>query len=141
MKSTDKRITIINGDADDDTVIVDGVPKDYSLAGLVEDRVWAVQWYGDKGEVEYNDGSPNEIITDMLAFNKVLNKFEELEEEGNPPLTKEQEHKLKVLGINANAKYYLASTDWYVVRYMETGEPIPEEILVKRAKSRASISA
>jgi len=34
---------------------------------------------------------------------------------------------------------YLASTDWYVVRYTETGEPIPDEIKAARAAARVRI--
>ena len=35
---------------------------------------------------------------------------------------------------------YLDSTDWYVPRSMETGEPIPEEVKRKRAEAREEIS-
>jgi len=35
---------------------------------------------------------------------------------------------------------YLDSTDWYVSRSMETGEPIPEEVKKKRAEAREEIS-
>lgn len=35
---------------------------------------------------------------------------------------------------------YLASTDWYVVRFSETGEPIPEEIKQARADARVAAS-
>ena len=35
---------------------------------------------------------------------------------------------------------YLDSTDWYVPRSMETGEPIPEEVKKKRAEAREEIS-
>ena len=41
--------------------------------------------------------------------------------------------------INADARAYLASTDWYVIRQQETGTEIPEEILTKRQESRDSI--
>lgn len=37
-------------------------------------------------------------------------------------------------------KAYLNSTDWYVVRFAETGEPIPEDIKVARANIRIEIS-
>lgn len=40
---------------------------------------------------------------------------------------------------NAEARRYLTETDWYVVRKMETGVEIPEEILVKRQEARQSI--
>jgi len=41
--------------------------------------------------------------------------------------------------INAEARTYLSQTDWYVIRLQETGEPIPEDILQKRADARASV--
>ena len=34
------------------------------------------------------------------------------------------------------AKAYLDSTDWYIVRFSETGVPVPEEISTKRAEAR-----
>lgn len=40
----------------------------------------------------------------------------------------------------AEFQYYLASTDWYVSRNMETGKPIPEEVKKKRAEAREEIS-
>ena len=36
----------------------------------------------------------------------------------------------------AGALRYLAETDWYVVRFAETGKPIPEDILADRAAAR-----
>jgi len=38
---------------------------------------------------------------------------------------------------NAEAKAYLASTDWYVTRQSETGVAIPTDVLEARAKARA----
>ena len=40
----------------------------------------------------------------------------------------------------ADLQAYLNSTDWYIVRFTETGEPIPENIKAKRANSRIEIS-
>ena len=40
----------------------------------------------------------------------------------------------------AELQSYLSSTDWYVPRSMETGEPIPEEVKTKRAEAREEIS-
>lgn len=40
---------------------------------------------------------------------------------------------------NEQARKYLASTDWYVIRKEETGTAIPQEILDARASARASI--
>lgn len=41
--------------------------------------------------------------------------------------------------INAEARSYLFSTDWYVIRKQETGESIPEEVLAERARRRAEV--
>lgn len=41
--------------------------------------------------------------------------------------------------INADALAYLAKTDWYVTRFAETGEPIPDEVKAKRQAARDSI--
>ncbi len=41
----------------------------------------------------------------------------------------------------AQARSYLAETDWYVVRAAETGAPVPEEILAARATARATAGA
>ena len=35
---------------------------------------------------------------------------------------------------------YLSSTDWYAIRYADTGESIPEDVKIKRAEARAEIS-
>lgn len=41
--------------------------------------------------------------------------------------------------INAEARAYLASTDWYVTRKIETGVEIPQDILDARTAARISI--
>lgn len=40
---------------------------------------------------------------------------------------------------NIEARAYLSSTDWYVIRLTETGEPVPEEVSRKRKSARESI--
>jgi len=41
--------------------------------------------------------------------------------------------------INEEALYFLASTDWYIIREMDSGEPCPIEIKEQRAQARARI--
>ncbi len=43
------------------------------------------------------------------------------------------------IAINEEARAYLNSTDWYVVRFAETGVTIPQEILDARQAARYSI--
>ena len=40
---------------------------------------------------------------------------------------------------NEEARQYLELTDWFVIRKMETGIEIPQEILTKRTEARSSI--
>ena len=40
---------------------------------------------------------------------------------------------------NAEARAYLASTDWYVVRFAETGVAIPADIAAARQAARESV--
>lgn len=41
--------------------------------------------------------------------------------------------------INLKAKSSLSETDWYVLRFVETGVPIPAEISAERAQARVKI--
>lgn len=41
--------------------------------------------------------------------------------------------------VNADARAYLLSTDWYVIRLQETGEPAPAEIMAERYAARARV--
>lgn len=40
----------------------------------------------------------------------------------------------------AEARRYLAETDWYVIREMETGDPIPGDIRAAREEARQTAS-
>lgn len=46
----------------------------------------------------------------------------------------------EAIEANRAAKAYLASTDWYIIREMDTGEPCPQEIKTARAAARAQIT-
>jgi len=52
-----------------------------------------------------------------------------------PPPTPEEEQEAK----NQEARDYLNKTDWYVVRFAETGVPIPADITAAREEARKSI--
>lgn len=45
----------------------------------------------------------------------------------------------KIQSRASEAKSYLASTDWYVMRYVETQEAIPANVATNRAKARQYI--
>ena len=63
--------------ADDKTVIKDGTAcPDLSLSWLPS-NVWAVQWDGTKGEVEYSDGTPNLEISELGIYAQGITDFDD----------------------------------------------------------------
>ena len=43
--------------------------------------------------------------------------------------------------LKAEASFYLNTTDWYVLRKLETGKDIPEDVLIKRQQARDTLSS
>ena len=86
--------------------------------------------YKDKqGQVfGFDDNQLHLVTPDMVEMTDA-----EFQEFCNPIPTPEQ----LAEQAKAEAKAYLASTDWYVVRLTETGVAIPEEVSIKRAEARA----
>lgn len=41
--------------------------------------------------------------------------------------------------INQDSRSYLAQTDWYVVRWHETGVPVPDDVLEQRQAARGRV--
>jgi hypothetical protein len=41
--------------------------------------------------------------------------------------------------IAAEARRYLAETDWMVIRAIDTGKPVPDDVTEARAKARKQI--
>lgn len=41
--------------------------------------------------------------------------------------------------VNAQARAYLTSTDWYIIRLQENGTPVPQDILDARQAARDSV--
>tara|TARA_R110000868_G_scaffold98166_1_gene270112 strand:+ start:945 stop:1460 length:516 start_codon:yes stop_codon:yes gene_type:complete len=99
------------------------------LGNIREDLSWipsdvhAVQWYETWGEIEYNDGRPNEKIEDLGIFNQAVTAFSleknKIEEEKN----KIEEEELERLEELENSRDYweefrmirnkkLTETDW-----------------------------
>jgi hypothetical protein len=58
------RLTII---VPDSTVIKDGVPKKVDLTGIDFSGAHALQWYEDRGEVEFGGGRRNAHIQTLDA--------------------------------------------------------------------------
>lgn len=107
--------------------------------------------YKPKLSFEYDSMQMSEVFEnqDMVMLNGVQRVMTEEEaqevkelaikwvqplgQEGNPTEEQKQEQK------NNEARAYLASTDWYVVRKQETGVDIPQTILDARQEARDSI--
>lgn len=88
---------------------------------------------------------------DRCAWGKPARSEEIRDEEGNllEVIEHEAEYTVVIEDIstqvqqeeaNRAAREYLASTDWYVVRFMETGVEIPEEVSQARQDAREVIS-
>jgi len=43
------------------------------------------------------------------------------------------------IAINAQERAYLSNTDWYIIRFQETGEAIPQTILDGRENARKNV--
>lgn len=63
-------VTIVK---EDRVVMVDGdsVNFDYDLAA----NIWSIQWDGATGEVEFNDGTPNEVISDFAPYQYLVDGY------------------------------------------------------------------
>ncbi|MCO1336263.1 hypothetical protein MO867_18180 [Microbulbifer sp. OS29] len=74
------KFSIINGDAGDDTVVVDGAAFHFDLAGLIDDSIWAVQWSDDsgkpEGEIEHRDGTHKKFKS-IKPFQKIIDRWHE----------------------------------------------------------------
>ena len=70
------------------------------------------------------------------------NKFITGDENGTPTLidfsepTEEEKDNMLIEELES----YLYRTDWYVIRFMETGKAIPDEIKLKRQSARDELS-
>jgi len=63
-------IAIVN---EDKVILVDGegLNFDFTLA----DNIWAVQWNGTTGEIEFSDGTPNQEITDFSDYQYLVDAY------------------------------------------------------------------
>lgn len=46
----------------------------------------------------------------------------------------------QLASANRQARIYLDSTDWYVIRQLETGAPVPAAISTARAEARVNVT-
>ena len=103
-----QKITIMNGEKGDDTVIINGRAIRFPVDQLLPDSaVWAVQWSGESGEIEFKNGDqPNKIIDSMELFQPVIDEFNRLagiQDAPPPPPTLEEAKAEKLSEINSKA--------------------------------------
>ena len=55
---------------EDKVVMIDGEGINFDFE--LPTNVWAIQWDGATGEIEFNDGTPNETITDFSAYQSLV---------------------------------------------------------------------
>jgi len=96
--------------------------------------------------IEHFDGWRwHEGNTSSAPFEKDGEQYTSLIEEGCEveylPQSEKDAYKAQELReqTNLEARSYLSSTDWYVTRNVETGEPVPQDVLVKRAEARLKV--
>lgn len=58
---------IKDGEDSKSDLLIDGVLVSSSNYG-VDTKIHAIQWDGSKGTIEYNDGTPNEDISDISSY-------------------------------------------------------------------------
>ena len=121
------RITIINNDNGTVDAMVNGENVENIPSTNLDPSVHAVQWYGDHGEVEYNDR--NEEITDFSAFESIMGdrqaEIDRRDEEAvQEALDNERSEEEK---DRSQRDGLLEETDWIVIKYLDIGEPVPQE--------------
>ena len=116
------RITVINNDDGTMDIMVNGENTADIPSDNLDPNIHAIQWYGDHGEVEYNDR--NEKITDFSEFDVIMTdrqaKLDRLSQEALD-IEPSEEDKRSLRDV------LLEETDWIVIKYLDIGEPVPQE--------------
>ena len=88
--------------------------------------------------IEVDDELHMKLIDEANSNNKII----KADENGYPILVDPEPPSKKMLTQQQifEQKNYLSSTDWYVLRFIETGKKIPNEIIQKRQQARDIIS-
>tara|TARA_R110002072_G_scaffold29468_1_gene93126 strand:- start:17 stop:388 length:372 start_codon:yes stop_codon:yes gene_type:complete len=93
-------------------------------------NLWAMQLKGNEGQAEWTDGPNTDITPDDVAQYVTM-------WEANAPEPTAEPTAQEI--INNDSLAYLRSTDWYVVRYAETGVAVPSDVTTARAAARSAI--
>lgn len=106
------KLTIVK---DDNLVIIDRQPMRFDLSSFkLAENFHALQWFEDHGEEEFNDGTPNSVITDIEVYQPIIDEYYRLEDIANNPPEPTEEKLYAQLVSQRNQ--YLAITDWLIRR-------------------------
>ena len=125
------KISIINPDS---TVVIDGLGFDSLDLSTISSATHAIQFdtATSTGHVEYNNGTANEAITSIAAYQSIIDAWQAAKDAQPLELTAQEI-------LNNESLGYLASTAWYITRHSETGVAVPDELTTARAAARAAI--
>lgn len=87
----------------------------------------------------YSDTQMDLFRADVATYGGDIAEYEDLIAEVEAAYVPPTPHVPTQEEINAENRAYLASTDWYVVRFAETGVAIPADILSARQAARDAI--
>ena len=93
-------------------------------------NLWAIQLNGNEGQAEWTDGPNTDITPDDVAQYVTMWEANAPEAEAEPTAQEV---------TNAESMAYLDSTDWYAIRYAETGVAVPSDVTTARAAARSAI--
>jgi hypothetical protein len=93
-------------------------------------NLWAMQLNGNEGQAEWIDGPNTDITPDDVAQYVTM-------WEANAPEAAAEPTAQEI--INGNSLAYLKNTDWYAIRYAETGVAVPSDVTTARAAARSAI--
>ena len=125
------KISIINPDS---TVVIDGLGFDSLDLSTISSTTHAIQFdtATSTGHVEYNDGTANEAITSIAAYQSIIDAWQVVKDAQPVELTAQEI-------LNNESLGYLASTDWYITRHAETAVAVPADVTTARAAAREAI--
>ena len=125
------KISIINPDS---TVVIDGLGFDSLDLSTISSATHAIQFdtATSTGHVEYNNGTANEAITSIAAYQSIIDAWQVVKDAQPVELTAQEI-------LNNESLGYLASTDWYITRHAETAVAVPADVTTARAAARAAI--
>lgn len=92
--------------------------------------------YANEEKTTCNIINDNGTILFMSVENDAIKKYIEDGVEIEEAHTEAELQAKEISEKLAEATKYLSDTDWYVVRYTETGKEIPEDVRIKRQECR-----